>query len=123
MAILKSPVFIICCTLFILHQVGRIFYTDTIPFVDPYLDSLLAMPIILTLLLFERRYLFKWKDYYRLNKLEIGMATLLIIFISEVVFPYFSEEFTADWLDVILFILGAVLYYLTINPGKPEHSK
>lgn len=120
MSLLKSPVFIICSTLFILHQIIYVFFNGEIPFVDPYLDTLLAMPIILTLLLFERKYVFKWKGYYRLTKLEIILATVFVAFISEVIFPALSEEFTADWIDVLCFFIGGIIFYLTINPVKED---
>lgn len=116
MKILKSPVFIICCILFVIHQALRFIYDQPIPFVDPYLDTLLAMPIILTFLLFERIYIFKWKNYDRLTVLEIIMATLFIAFVSEVIFPALSDEFTGDWMDVLFYFAGSAIFYFTINP-------
>jgi hypothetical protein len=119
MKILKSPVFLICCILFIAHQALRLINDQPIPLVDPYLDTLLAMPIILTFLLFERRYIFKWKNYVRLTGLEIILATLLIAFVSEVVFPALSDEFTGDWMDVLFYFAGSAIFYFTINPRNP----
>lgn len=118
MTLLKNPVFIICCLLFIAHQVFQLFFNWQQPLIDSFLDNLLAMPIILTLLLAERRYLFKWKDYYRLSLFEVVLATLFIAFISEVVFPAFSDDFTGDWRDVIFLFIGAIIFSFTINPKK-----
>ncbi|MFP4090495.1 MAG: hypothetical protein ACLFUB_20975 [Cyclobacteriaceae bacterium] len=84
------------------------------PMIDYYLDNLLAMPIILTLLLVERRILFRRKTY-RLSVLEIVMATLLIILVAEIVFPLLSRDFTTDWWDVVFYVLGSLIFYLTIN--------
>jgi hypothetical protein len=118
MKILLSPVFLVCCLLFVAHQVARFVLDVYIPLVSDYADPLLAIPIILTLLLWERVHLFRWKGYTRLSSLEVIGATLLVICIAELVFPYFSNEFTADPLDVVFFLAGAALFYFTINP-KP----
>jgi hypothetical protein len=91
------------------------FRTD--PF-NSYLDAFLAMPIILTFLLWERRYLFKWHQYTRLTILEISIATIFVSFISELIFPLMSEDFIADWLDVLFYFLGSLVFYITINPGE-----
>lgn len=115
MEILKSPVFVISCILFGAHQVLQKIFHVPIPFVDLYLDNLLAMPIILTLLLSERRILFKRGRNYRLPVLDVVVATIYIIFIAEVIFPMLSEDFRTDWWDVLFYALGSVLFLLTIN--------
>ncbi len=115
MAIFKSPVFIICCILFVLHQVLQKAMGITLPLIDPYLDNLLAMPIILSFLLLEKQFLFRKGRNYRLSPLETIMATLFISFISEWLFPLLSDEFTSDWKDVALFAAGAFIFFFTIN--------
>lgn len=119
MSILKSPVFIICCVLFLLHQLLQKVFNIAMPLIDQYADVLLAMPIILTLLVLERRLLFRRGNNYRLTILEVVIATLFVAFVSEVLFPAFSDSFTGDWLDVLFFAIGAAVYYFTINPA-PE---
>ncbi|WP_207493668.1 hypothetical protein [Aridibaculum aurantiacum] len=115
MAILRSPVFIICLVLFIIHQVMQKGMNMHHPFMDSYLDNLVAMPVILTLLLAERQWLFKKGNTYRLPALDIALATLYIILITEILFPLFSEKFTGDWVDAICYALGSLLFYFTIN--------
>lgn len=115
MKILKSPVFIICALLFVIHQVLQKWLDINFPLVDNYFDNLLAMPIILSLLLVERQYLFKKGKTYRLSGLDVVIATIFIIVISEIVFPLLSEKFTTDWWDVVCFIAGSLLFYTTIN--------
>lgn len=119
MAILKSPVFIVCCVLFLLHQVLQKVLGVALPGIDPYLDSFLAMPILLTLLLAERRVLFKKGASYCLTILEILIATLFVALVAELLFPALSDRFTADWWDVVAYGLGSVLFYTTIN-GYPR---
>lgn len=123
MDLFKSPVFIICCVLFFVHQVLQIIFNYHIPVVDSFLDSLLAMPIILTLLLFERRHIFRWKEYYRLTISEVIITTLFIAFVSEIIFPALSDDFTGDWKDLIFLLTGAIVFYFTINPKKQKQAE
>lgn len=115
MEILRSPVFLICCAFFVAHQFLQKVLHLTIPVVDPYLDSFLAMPILLTLLVAERRVLFRRGGSYRLTILDIIIATLFITFVAELIFPALSSRFTADWKDVVAYALGSFLFYFTIN--------
>ena len=125
MEILRSPVFVISCILFGAHQALNKLFHVSVPYLDLYLDNLLAMPIILTLLLAERRILFRRGKGYRLPVLDVIVATIYIIFIAEVVFPLLSERFTTDWWDVLFYVLGSVLFLLTINrlPAKGADSR
>jgi hypothetical protein len=122
MEVLKSPVFIICSLLFILHQLMQKVLDMHYPLIDRYLDNLLAMPIILTLLLVERRFLFRRKTY-RLTVLEVVLATLFVILVAEIAFPLFSEDFTTDWWDVLFYALGSLLFYFTINKRTSQNSR
>lgn len=115
MSILKAPVFILCLSLFLLHQFLQKVLAVQIPFVDPYLDSFLAMPILLTLLVVERRLLFRKESGYCLKVWDVVIATIFIAFVVEVVFPAVSDRFTADWWDVVAYGLGSLLFYYTIN--------
>lgn len=113
--VLKSPFFLICCVLFLLHQLLQYGLQIYIPLADSYLDNLLAMPIMLTLLLAERRWLFRKGPHYHLSLLEILLTTLYISLISEFLFPKLSTRFTFDVLDFFFFFAGAGLYLLFIH--------
>lgn len=115
MKLLYSPVFVICVVLFVAHQISQKVLGISIPLADSYLDNLVTPPILLTLIVVERRILFKRGPGYTLNIMETTMGTVLIALISEVLFPYLSNEFTADLLDVLFYILGSILFYTTIN--------
>ena len=115
MKVLKSPVFIICALLFIIHQLMQKVLDIHFPMLDRYLDNLLAMPIILSLLMVERRYLLRRKNSYRLSVMEIVIATGLIIIVAEIAFPLLSRDFTTDWWDVVFYSLGSLVFCFTIN--------
>ena len=113
----KSPLFIICSVLFLLHQVAQYILEVRIPFVDAYLDNLVAMPIFLALLMAERRILFKRDATYKLSVLEVFLATAYISLISELLFPLLASRFTFDPFDVAFFFAGAALF-LIIKPKE-----
>lgn len=112
MEILKSPLFITSCVIFIAHQLLQHVFKINIPLANAYLDNFLAMPIILPLLLAERRYLFKRGGTYHLPLLEVILATIYVSLISELLFPLLSSRFTFDWLDFAFFFAGAAVYVL-----------
>ncbi len=115
MSILRSPVFIICLVLFIIHQVFQKVCGLHYPLINNYLDNLLAMPVILTFLLAERIVLFKKVKTYRLPTTDIIIASLYIILITEIIFPLLSNKYSSDWIDVIFYSLGSLLFYFTVN--------
>ena len=122
MKALKSPLFIICVILFLLHQLIQYVFKIKIAFADAYLDNLVAMPIILTLLHAERRYIFKRGVSYRLTTLEIILATIYIAVMSEVLFPLLSPRFTFDWFDFVFFFAGAALFLVTETKKTPQNK-
>jgi hypothetical protein len=107
----KSPLFIVCAFLFLLHQGLQHLLKFSVPLADAYLDNLVAMPLILTLLQAERRHLFKKGPQYKLPLLEIILATIYVSAISEFLFPVLTTRFTYDALDFVFFFLGAALFY------------
>lgn len=121
MAVIKSPVFLICCGLFILHQIFQKLLNIHIPVIDDYLDSLLAMPVILTFVLLEKQWLFKKGITYQLPVLDIILVTFYLAIVTEVIFPKLSEHFKADWIDVALYIVGSMIFHLTINKRVMEN--
>ena len=91
--------------------------------IDSYLDNVLAMPVILSLLLAERRVLFKRSGNYTLPVWEIVLATAYIALITEVVFPMVSSRFTADWLDIVFYSAGSFLFNITLNHPSGKNSE
>ncbi len=115
MKTLLHPAFILVFIIFLLHQVAEKIFAYHIPFFDNYLDPFLCTPIMLTFLLFERRVFFKEGEGFILSVLEIIVATIGMICISEILFPYLSSQFTADWHDGIGLSLGSLYFYFFIN--------
>jgi hypothetical protein len=88
-----------------------------VPLLDNYLDSLVLMPVLLTLLLAERQILFITRASYHLPVTDVIIATIYISFIAEWLFPRLSERFTADWLDVVCYFAGSLIF-VVVNREK-----
>lgn len=109
----KTPLFASSCLLFLLHQLLQWGFKINIPFADAYLDNLLAMPMLLTLWLAEKLWLFKAPPHYGLTLLEVIMATVYFLLVTEWLFPLLSSRFTFDAWDIPITMAGSVIYFLT----------
>ena len=108
---MSTPLFISCSILFLIHQLLQKILIVNTGVIDAYLDNLLAMPIILTLLQAERYMLSGMHSKSRLNQMELIMSTLYISLSSELLFPILSPTFTADPIDVVAYCCGTLLYW------------
>ena len=103
-------------SLFLLHQLTQIWLGLWIVWADFYLDPFCAGALSLSAIAFERRLFF---GQQRLTRADIGVTTGYIIFVSEVLFPYISDRFVADWADVVAIMAGAGWFLLT-RPQPPR---
>ena len=110
MKLLFRPFFLICSSAFILHQIIEKLLDFHIPFLDNYLDSFLALPIILSLHLVERIFIFK-KPNYTFSILEIVVVSLALSIFFEEALPLLSEDFTKDYFDYLALGSGTLLFW------------
>ena len=85
--------------------------------VDDYLDPFCAAALGLHLVAFERKLYFGQKH---LLWADVLVATGGLAIFSEVVFPYFSDNFTADAWDVVAILVGSGWYVVTAG-SSPIH--
>lgn len=104
--------------IFLTHQILEKVLHIHISLLDKYLDPLLAMPIFLSGILLERRYVFYKTEEYFLSPIDIIASTLFMSIIAEVLFPYWNKGFTADWWDVLCYVLGSIYFYLFMNKTR-----
>lgn len=94
------------CILFAIHQIlvaSKVY----IGILDDYLDAFLIMPILLSLMAVENKFLFKTQ---RLHLLQIIVWTVVVAIVAEWLFPKLNPSFTADWIDVFMYCLGTIYY-------------
>ena len=110
---MKHPIFIGCVLLFLIHQLMDKILNIPIPWMDNYLDTLLCFPILLTLVMEERKR--TWQSTNVLSLFEIVVITIGLSLLFEEGFPKWSPDFTRDAMDYLSYGLGSSLFVLTIN--------
>lgn len=112
----KSAIlFTICAFLFILHQYLQKIAGISLSLVDSYLDPLLCMPILLHLIVLERK-LFHRRTEYTLSLAHIVGYVLLVSILCEIVFPLWNEKMTADPWDIACYAMGGFIYVAVATP-------
>ncbi|QSS97695.1 hypothetical protein [Psychroflexus sp. ALD_RP9] len=110
----KKPILVlvsISAILFLVHQYLQNETSINIAFLNNYLDPFLLMPLLLYAVLWERRMFLKDKSMV-LSYTEIFGYFLLMVILGEVLFPYVSKKFTADYWDILAYALGTLAYII-----------
>jgi len=112
---LFEPWFIGAVTLTLFHQLLQIGLGFNIPILDSYLDPLLFLPVLLHLILLERRFLFGKGPTYVFSWTQIIMIVALIAVLCEYYFPRWNVAFTADYLDIVCYLIGGTFFGIFFN--------
>jgi hypothetical protein len=118
---MKNPLlhvsFLVPAFLFIIHQIFQKLIGVEIPLVDFYIDPFCFSALTIPIYVWERKILFHQSG---ISKLEMSILLTFLILFSEVVLPYFSSQFVADLLDVLMILLGGVWFYCFRPSRKVE---
>lgn len=112
---LLKPEFIIMLLSVLAHQVTQKIMKLSFPILDSYFDPLLFLPILLYLILWERRYWFGKGPHYVLSWVQIAAIFVFVSIVAEYFFPRWSNDFTSDYWDVLCYAIGAVLFGVFLN--------
>ncbi len=93
------------------------FYAPNHDFSNHYLADLICMPIVFYLV-GEIFRIFKINASLSLPKIIFGVAYFSFLF--EFLLPQFSNRYTRDWCDVVMYCLGGGIYFLSIKILKPH---
>lgn len=119
MRILLNPTFLVCLILASINQILEKGFGIFIPIVHSYLDDLLCFPFVLTLGLAMYRY---FKPDYRLTGWHIWLTVIIYSVYFEWYLPKTSAVYTSDILDVLMYVLGALIFQLFINRSSTDLS-
>lgn len=108
---LKQVTWWICFLAFWLHQFCERILQWHWTWADSYLDSLLCMPILLGLLLFERRFWLKDKNYC-FPLLDTVIMVLLLSLLYEEGFTRMFDGFVRDTWDYLCYFVGGGMFFL-----------
>jgi hypothetical protein len=119
MKTLLNPWFIAGCLtwviVIILRRIGH-----PLPYLNGYINDAFAIPVIANLgLWFNRVFIIK-SNHYVLSKRQVIFIVLYVAIVFEGSLPYLSKTYTADWIDVLLYILGGLFFYRVMNKAQIE---
>lgn len=112
---LTRPWFIAILTLVAAHQITQKILGLNVAILDYYFDPLLFMPILLHLILWERRFLFRKGIRYVLSWVQILSILIFVSVLCEYFFPRWSNNFTMDYWDILCYTIGALIFGLFLN--------
>jgi hypothetical protein len=112
---LLKPWFMVALMLLLMHQISQKILKIKIVLADSFLDPLLFLPILLHLILLERRFIIGKGQYYVLSWFRILTITAFVSVVCEILFPHWSSSFTADYKDVICYLAGGVIFGIFFN--------
>jgi hypothetical protein len=87
------------------------------PLINNYVNDLLCLPLLLAAMEFLIIRLKKDKYF----KFPLGFVIFLAIYYSvyfEYYLPKVNPRYTADWIDVILYVVGGLTFYFTDKHKK-----
>lgn len=91
--------------------------------VQYYLNDLLSLPLVLAVAVLLQRFLVLRQHDYALTKYQILQVFIYWSVMFEGVIPNFVPRYTADLFDVVVYGLGAWLFYLFGNKGNTNLVK
>lgn len=89
-------------------------------FFSSYLNDLLCMPIVISICLFLIRKFRGQRDL----KISLFSAFSLVVLYAvyfEIYLPEVTERYTADFVDVLLYFIGAIIFWLVQKTDAPLH--
>lgn len=121
MQTLKQATWWICLGLFLGHQFFERILSWHWVWADSYLDSFLCMPILLGLLLSERRFLLK-QPSYSFPPFDTLVMVVLLSLLYEEVFTRFFSGFFRDYWDYLSYFMGGLYFYFFVNTNVPKNN-
>ncbi|PKD21173.1 hypothetical protein APR41_12220 [Salegentibacter salinarum] len=105
-----KTVFVIFCLTFVILQTLLLLETPLPDLINFYLADFLCMPIVLSICLFTVQFLKKDKSL-RLNLITVLSVFVMYAIYFEVILPPLHWRYTADILDVLLYLIGSFVFY------------
>ncbi len=85
-------------------------------FIQSYFRDLMCIPILAPISVWFMRW-YTHDPEYTLKFWQMGYIVVLVSISFEIIAPHFSKKYTADSLDVIMYVLGAWFYWVFMNSG------
>ncbi|HLV15066.1 MAG TPA: hypothetical protein VKY41_07795 [Xanthomarina sp.] len=110
MKILKNPILIIFCLIATFIYISNRVALALPSWIYFYVNDFLCMPVVLSISLAILRFIKKSETIYVPLSVILIMTSYYAIYF-EWLMPKLSTRYTGDTIDVILYFLGALLFY------------
>jgi hypothetical protein len=122
MKTLLNPWFVIGCLTWLIVLTTRKL-GHPLPYINGHINDAFAIPVIANLgLWFQRVFIIK-SNYYVLSPLQVIFIVGYVSLVFEGLLPLISKIYTADWIDVLLYIFGGLFFYVVMNKPAGTSTK
>ncbi|KAB1065148.1 hypothetical protein F3059_04135 [Salibacter halophilus] len=90
--------------------------------INSYLNDLLALPIILHLALIPMKYIVFKDENHALGIFNIIITFLAVSLVFEWWLPNESDQYIADYFDVLCYAIGSIWFYFAIDKRQAKPS-
>lgn len=111
MKTLSNPIAIIILAVGLLLYLAKVLQLKLPHWIHFYAADLFCMPLVLIIVLALLRYFYK-NNRFKIPWFAIVSLTVYYALFFEWLLPKISTRYTADWLDVLMYAIGALAFYL-----------
>jgi hypothetical protein len=122
MRTLLNPWFIAGCATWIIVMTARQL-GHPVPYLNGYINDLFAIPVIANLALWFQRAVMYRSEYYVLAPWHVIFIVAYVSVAFEGALPRFSVRYTADWADVVMYVIGGFFFYFVMNRPAMRHER
>ncbi len=116
---LLHPIYGICFGMYFLNRILRLEDIQIILFSD-HIASLVALPLVLGFILT----LFRWfRIASRLSWHQVLSSFLIFSIYFEYWLPAQSARYTGDWMDVVFYGIGGIVFWVFLNDERGSTSE
>lgn len=119
----KNPIFIFAIVAFWVNQYLEKSLGVVLPVYHSYGDDLMAMPVVFGICLQIMRWWHPLGDDLTFSRNLIFLGLIYISVVFELVLPIFSDAYTGDFLDVLCYAFGAIVFQKFMNKPAPQSKK
>ena len=111
MKTLTNPIAVSILAFGLLLYLAKLFQLKLPIWINYYAADLLCMPLVLIVILALLRYFYS-NQHFIIPLSAIVSLTIYYAVFFELLLPNISQRYTADWVDVLMYAIGAIVFYL-----------
>lgn len=119
MKTLLNPWFIAGCTVWLVIHIARA-AGHPLPYLNGSLTDFFAVPVLINISLWLQRVFIIKNNYYVLSPAQVIFFVIFTSVLFEGILPPLSKTYTADWMDIILYVAGGFFFYFVMNKPVVE---